>query len=405
MRRGIWNRLFLVSILGLAATALVLVGQETFPEWKRVQAEYYRRLAEATGDRSKARAPLAIRQIYLPEFHRVDRCVTCHAGVDNPKMAGQPQPFGSHPDLGIPGFLSAHSFSEIGCTVCHQGQGPATTKSHAHGFVPHWEEPLLKKEWIVGACATCHQDVSRLPGAQRLVQARALFKEKGCIGCHTLHGSGMLVGPELEESWTKSADQVDFRYVRGQRTIPNWLFEHFKDPQQVVPGYPALGIPESAMPNYELTDEEAHLLTALVLSFAVEEGVEGHPIPSRFIVAAPRQPEAVPLQAPLSKVEQGRALFERFGCVGCHGPGGRGGVVNKNMDMGEEVPPLVYTAAGFSREELKETIRSGRTPARSDPGSPPPPLWMPSWKEKISEEELDALAEYLLSLHPEPESS
>ncbi|MBI3616239.1 MAG: c-type cytochrome [Candidatus Omnitrophica bacterium] len=398
MKRSVWNWLFLLSSFGLGGLFLFSVWQETFPEWKGYQAEYYQRLARVTGDPSKAEAPLKIQQIYLPEFHRTDRCITCHAGVDNPKMKDQPQPFRTHPDLGNPEFLAKHPFNEMGCTVCHQGQGPATTKRHAHGPVAHWEEPLLAKELTVGTCTTCHQNIPNLKGAERLVQAQALFQQKGCIGCHTLHGKGMLVGPELAETWRKGVDQFDFRYVRGEETTDRWVKEHFKDPQAVVPGYPALGIPESAMPRYELNDEEVQLLTALVLSFASEEKEDGRPIPARFKVAA-----AAPAPGPVyaSKLEHGKAVFQKFGCAACHGVEGRGGIRNKNMEMAEEVPPLIYIAKGFTREELKETIRKGRYPARSDPNGPAPPLWMPAWGGKISEEELDALAEYLLSLDPD----
>ena len=399
MRRGIWNRLFLISSFGLVGLFLYLVSQETFPEWVGVQRDYYRRLAQVTGDRSKARTPIKLRQIYLPEFHRVDRCTTCHVGIDNPKMANQPQPFSSHPEV-VPGFLAAHSFNEIGCTVCHQGQGPATMKAHAHGPVPHWEEPLLGHGLTTGSCTSCHEDVRNLKGAEPLVQAKQLFDEKGCIGCHNLHGKGMLVGPELAETWRKGTDQFDFRYVKGEHTVANWVFDHFKDPQRVVPGYPAMGIPESAMPNYEFTDEEAQLLTALVLSFASEEGAEGRPIPAGFKVRSTTPPVKEPVYA--FPVERGKAVYQKYGCVGCHGVDGRGGIKNKNMEMAEEVPPLIYVAEGFTKEELKQTIRNGRYPARSDPHDLAPPLWMPSWKEKISEEELDALADYLLSLSPEP---
>ena len=398
MRRSIWNWLFLVSSFGLGALFVVLVWQETFPEWKEYQADYYRRLGRVTGDPSKAATPLKIQQIYLPEFHRTDRCTTCHAGVDNPRMVGEPQPYRTHPDLGVPGFLAKHSFGEIGCTICHQGQGPATIKRHAHGPVPHWEEPLLGHGLTVGSCTTCHQNIVGLRGAERLVQARALFEEKGCIGCHTLHGKGMLVGPELAETWRKGVDQFDFRYVRGEETIANWVVDHFRDPQRTVPGYQALGIPESAMPNYELTDEEIQLLTALVLSFASEEPEESRPVPARYQVPA-GPPPSQPTFASAS--ERGRAVFQKYGCAACHGFEGRGGIRNKNMDIGEEVPSLVYVADGFTQEELKDVIRNGRYPARADSKGPAPPLWMPAWKDKISEEELDALADYLLSLHPD----
>jgi mono/diheme cytochrome c family protein len=134
-----------------------------------------------------------------------------------------------------------------------------------------------------------------------------------------------------------------------------------------------------------------------VLSFASEKGQEGMPIPAQYKVRAEPGPE--PLFA--SKVEQGAAVFRKYGCAACHGPQGRGGIFNKNMDQGEEVPSLLTVADGYSREELKEIIRDGRYPGRSDRHDLSPPLWMPPWKEKLSEEELDALVEYLTSLHPD----
>lgn len=401
MKRSVWNHLFVLSSMVLGLCFLVSMAGELFPEWQRTQSEYYRRLAQVTGDPSKARTPLKIRQIVLPEMNRVDRCVTCHAGIDNPKMEDQPQPFKSHPDLGIPGFLSKHSFDEMGCTVCHQGQGPATEKKPAHGPVPHWEEPLLSKELVVGTCTACHQNVHNLPGAEKLVKAQALFEEKGCVGCHNLHGKGMLVGPELDETWRKGVHSYDFRYVRGEETVANWVVEHFRDPQRVVPGYPALGVPESPMPNYELTEEENQLLTTLMLSFSSETEDEHHPVPARFRVTG-TPPEMKPL--PADPVERGRALFLKYGCVGCHGVEGRGGVVNKNMDLGE-VPTLIYVSGGYSREEIKEIIREGKYPARAERGQASPPLWMPSWKQKIPDEEIDAMVEYLISLQPDASRS
>lgn len=394
MRRSIWNWLFLAASFGLAFLFMVLIGQEAFPEWKGYQARYYRRLADLTGDPGKAATALAVKQVHLPELGKVDRCMTCHLGIDNPRMKDEPQPFTVHPDLGIPGFLAKHPFNEMGCTVCHHGQGPATTVAHAHGPVKHWEEPLLNKGLTVGTCATCHENVQTVRGAQVLNQAQQKFVQLGCIGCHTLKGSGMLVGPELAETWAKSTAELDFRYIQGEHTVANWVYEHFLEPQRVVPGYPALGIPETAMPNYELTEEEAMHLTALVLSFSASETV----VPHKFKVGAGPAARAATYASP---VERGRTLFVQYGCAGCHGPEGRGGIRNKNMEPAEEVPPLVYVAGGFTRQELIDTIANGRYPARADASDLAPPLWMPSWKEKISEEELEALADYLMSLSPE----
>ena len=401
MKRSIWNLLFLISAFGLAFMGAVLIWQEVLPEWAGVQREYNRRLAQVTGDRSKAWALPTVRQIHLPEMKKTDRCITCHAGIDNPKMADQPQPFRSHPNLGIPDFLEKHPFNEIGCTVCHNGQGSAVEKKHAHGPVPHWERPLLDKGLIVGTCTTCHRNTATLKGAERLQKAWALFKEKGCIGCHNLHGKGMLIGPELAETYSKSSDQFDFKYIQGEETVAHWIQEHFRDPQKVVPGYPKLGVPETPMPNYGLTEDEVQMLTALVISFASEEESEESPIPARFHVAGgPPEPEP----AAASKVERGAAVFQKAGCVGCHGPQGRGGIRNPNMDQ-QEVPPLTQVSDGYSKQELKEIIRDGRYPARADRQGLSPPLWMPSWKDKLSDEEIDAVVEYLYSLNPEPSAS
>lgn len=400
-RRSSWNWIFLISTFGLGVGFVVGLSREALPEWRRYQAEYHRRLAEATGDPAKARAPIEMKQIYLPDFNRVDRCVVCHAGISNPAMTGQPQPYAAHPDLGDPAFLAAHDFNKIGCTVCHGGQGRATTVEAAHGFVKHWEEPLLPEGLTVSNCAACHGDAYQLRGAEVLAQAKAYFDEKGCIGCHMLGGEGNQIGPELSETGSKALHQFDFRYVRGEHTVFNWIYEHFLDPQAVTPGDPALGIPESAMPNYEMTREEAMRLTALILSFSAREENPRRPIPHAFKVPAPPEKEPVYDNA----VDAGRAVYQRMGCAACHGAGGRGGIPNKNMDLGGEVPPLIYVAAGFTAEELKETIREGRHPARADRLEPPPPLWMPAWKEKLTEEELDHLVAYLFSLNPHPKAS
>ena len=153
------------------------------------------------------------------------------------------------------------------------------------------------------------------------------------------------------------------------------------------------------MPNYEFTDEEAQLLTALVLSFASEEGAEGRPIPAGFKVRSTTPPVKEPVYA--FPVERGKAVYQKYGCVGCHGFEGRGGVKNFNAVTGGEVPPLTYVAQGFTKDQLKNLIRVGRYPTKADPHGPTPPLWMPTWKEKISEEELDDLVEFLVSLYPQ----
>ncbi|PIQ82076.1 MAG: hypothetical protein COV76_05515 [Candidatus Omnitrophica bacterium CG11_big_fil_rev_8_21_14_0_20_64_10] len=393
--RSIWNLLFLISAGVLAGFFLVSGWQEINPEWRGYQVQYFRQVRQITGQPA-ADPGIAIRQIHLPEFNRTDRCVTCHMGIDNPRMKEAPQPFTTHPDLGIDGFLGAHDFTQIGCTVCHQGQGQATTVEAGHGHEKHWEYPMLPPGLTVANCASCHGDVATLPGAEMLVRGRELFEEKGCIGCHSLNGWGNPIAPELADTAGKNVHQFDFRHVEGEHTVVDWIVEHFKDPQKVTPADPALGVPESSMPDYELTDEEVMALTALVLSFSAEAGNPIFPVPHRFKV--PGKPAPEPVYA--SSVEHGKAVYEKYGCAACHGFAGRGGIPNKNMDLGGEAPTLVYVSRGYTREELKQVIQHGRFPARALADEPPPPLWMPAWEQKLSDEELEVLMDYLISLEP-----
>jgi len=113
----------------------------------------------------------------------------------------------------------------------------------------------------------------------------------------------------------------------------------------------------------------------------------------------PASPEQTQMFA--TDVERGKAVFEKFGCAACHGIGGVGGRHNWNGGLGEEVPPLLYVKAYYGNdvERLKDVIRHGRQPVpRASTARPNPALYMPAWKDRISEPELDALAVYLFSL-------
>lgn len=65
-----------------------------------------------------------------------------------------------------------------------------------------------------------------------------LFKEKGCIGCHSIGGRGGHVGPELD--------------TVGDRYTSEWIYVWLRNPAAVKPG--------TLMPNLHLTDEERALL-------------------------------------------------------------------------------------------------------------------------------------------------
>jgi cytochrome c2 len=106
----------------------------------------------------------------LEELGRVDRCESCHAGIARGGFETvSPKYFQSHPYRRT--LLSIHPPEKFGCTTCHDGQGRATQKFHAHAPTPgvvngashhdfekhFWETPLLAGAYMESECRQCHR--------------------------------------------------------------------------------------------------------------------------------------------------------------------------------------------------------------------------------------------------------
>jgi mono/diheme cytochrome c family protein len=447
------------TFLGLLIGGLVLAAfyKDQHREWKDWQRQYFKdeiaRAATPEQRADAARLTLDIRQIVVPDLERVDRCTSCHLAMEDPSYAGYPQPLAYHPNH------DRHPFNKFGCTICHQGQGRATTRDAAHGYVEHWDHPMLDMNYIQSACAKCHLP-SDLPDAPLLARGRTVFEDSGCVGCHKLNGSGGVIGPEL--------DKV------GANRSPEWLLKHFKNPALVTPG--------SAMPPIKANDADLNALTLYVLSFtgeplsayyvsmktipgpqagrrlfaekgcigchsvagkggavgpALDEAAKRHDV--QWISAHFRNPVAVSpgsvmpqynfneqeiraltefllsltetnlvgfmrVPALMTPVERGKATYRKYGCAGCHGPDGQGGVPNPNAKTAQQVPGLKFVSEGYTRDELKKRILDGQREIPSmDAKRPPAPLYMPPWRGKIAEGELSDLTDYLMSLTPKGE--
>ena len=100
--------------------------------------------------------------------------------------------------------------------------------------------------------------------------------------------------------------------------------------------------------------------------------------------------------------EKGQRVFSRYGCVTCHGQGGKGGVKNRNA-QGGEVPPINKVKEGFTEAEVEQVIRLGRRSVPEDANAPMPPLRMNNWGQAMSEEEIHDLVKYLWTLAPKGE--
>ena len=81
-----------------------------------------------------------------------------------------------------------------------------------------------------------------------------------------------------------------------------------------------------------------------------------------------------------------------------------GGVPNPNSQSGQ-VPSLHHVAEDYTQPEVLTLIRRGKLPPLANEKAPPPPLYMPAWKDILSEEDLNRIVAYIWSLKPKESSS
>jgi len=383
----------ILTIMLLVMFVLIVWDDHT-REWKFYQKEFAKEEHSLLQDKSSQKIRqkgIMIKQINIPALGRVDRCVSCHIGIDNVQFKDAENPYKAHPG----DYLKKHPIEKYGCTICHEGQGLATAQDAAHGYVKHWDEPMFRHEYIQASCGKCHEDTDR-PEMGTLERGKRLFKELGCIGCHAVNGWGGNISVDTGEMGDKVIDELDFTNVKDEHTVANWLYEHFLDPQKITTARPDLGVPyPSPMPDYSMSEKDAVALTTLMLSWTSEK----KKIPVEYYVP----PEPKPAIEYKTKEERGQSVYEKFGCAGCHGKRGESGIANYNAHGGK-VPSLTYVAEGYTVPELKDKIRKGVQPVeKADPNGPVPPSWMQKWGERISNEELDNLVSYLVSLLPKEE--
>lgn len=191
IKAGGLNALRLVQLLAVLSLLFMVVLASApvrpyFAEWRSVQKEY-NRLAASNG-----LAPVAseLKQIWRPALDVTDRCTTCHLG-----MAGTAAPIVGHRLYGVHPAIP-HDPREFGCTICHGGQGRATTGEAAHGFVSHWDEQILDPQHLAAGCGSCHDQFPTLP-RQQLAEGSRTVERLDCLSCHRLDGRGRGDAPDL----------------------------------------------------------------------------------------------------------------------------------------------------------------------------------------------------------------
>ncbi|MBT4138807.1 MAG: c-type cytochrome, partial [Candidatus Latescibacteria bacterium] len=374
-RSKVW--LLVVSVTTLVVLIVAAVRENFLADWQILQNQYATVLKEkatnAQGRDIADQFAVHFRQNVVPELNKTDRCITCHLGIDDPRMADQSLPFKTHPGR----YLAIHDPSKFGCTICHQGQGLATEIEDAHGRAPFWDYPLLKKENMKAACTRCHEiDVlqggllvqadadGRSTLSEQVVLGKMLAESKGCFGCHLLQGKGGTLGPDLTYVGDKTRHEFDFSHFAKDepREIEYWLRKHFLEPSEISPG--------TLMPDMDLGVSEANALTAYMLSLR-------RPV---------RVPEYRSFENKVAHVEvTGKHLY-RKNCASCHGMNGEQSEV-----PGIRTPALnnADALAAADADYYRSIILHGRSGSTM-------PAWGPG-KGNLSTEEIDLLVGYIQS--------
>lgn len=366
--------------IGAALLLLLLFGawisEGVNKEWRKAQKEYVELLYEKTDPESVDgidEFERGIFQVELPDFKKVDRCISCHHGLEDQRMSDVLQPHTRHPG----DFLVDHPLQEYGCTICHGGQGGALSKEDVFGRLSetHWSYPILEQPYIQASCGKCHLAIfseeedapsELMHGMEVFLRGKEIFSGEGCLGCHQARGIGGIIGPDLTEQGEKTRHEYSFQNIQGEQSISNWLKEHFKDPEMVSPG--------SQMLRINLEEKELDALATFVMGLAKPD------IPFDYFSMATLN-EFKGVREPMKAA----GAYARM-CSACHGKEGEGKSYKEYNTGIPSIgnPDFVRVA---SKDYVRFTLEKGRSLRQ-----------MGSWETDISglkSIELDSISLYL----------
>lgn len=281
--------LLYLSLTILLVVTVIAFYKESNSDWKKYQQEFRELLGKKFGEKAKEEFVPEVKQIWLKEYNRIERCITCHLGIDLEKMNSDDVPpvFRYHP---VQALIKSHPFKNFGCTYCHGGKGLALSVEDAHytkekgwteifmsrnlakqyGFKDYERMPLMEIN-----CNACHINDKEIRWKEiengkeviyettYINRGKKLFEEKLCTCCHNYRGKGGLVGPDLSYEGDKPPDKYDFTAIRDWKDLKpsvfSWHYFHFK--------YPYFVSLNTLMPNFNFKDEEIRSLSMLVMSF------------------------------------------------------------------------------------------------------------------------------------------
>jgi len=337
-------RAFGVVSLGLLLALAIAPAKEHFSQWHSYQ-RHYLALIHDRGDAVSLRRRFrpGIHQIWLPELGVVDRCTTCHLGLNEASLGdvGQ-QPFRKHPVI-------PHSLDGFGCVICHGGQGPATTVAEAHHSERAGEEPILPARYIESGCGQCHQNA--LPGTPQLNLGRTMLTRYGCVHCHAI--------TRPDGTKVAATDHPPSLVHIADKTTREWIYSWLKDPQ----AYAA----STTMPNYKLSDVDASDISAYLVSTSTQQA--GDTAAATVQPAAKADPSAGP------------SLYGESFCSSCHAVQNAAG----NLVGGDVGPELTRLGNKVKPEWLTAWLQNPRVYDATTP--------MPHYR--FTAQQIATLTEYL----------
>lgn len=350
---------------------------------------------------------------------RVDRCQTCHLGIDDARFAltedgtafADPKTqtaiervaaragadsavvyrrylkmFSAHPRLDV--YVASNSLYPVekyGCTICHEGNGRGTSMSGAVHVPPdeetkkrwekeydyeynhYWQWPMLPGKYVEGNLQRLRKGTWEVPEpAEELNRGLALIQRYQCFACHKI---------ERAEEVGLTAHAPTLEKIEA-KLRPGWVYTWLKNPRALRPGTRMprfFGLANAETPEDRAReDEEVKAIVRYLFARADAAGFE---------LETPPPGEAA----------RGKTLFHTVGCQACHvaEPGEEGGGARRDQAAGNAFgPPLTGIGSKASPAWIYAWIRD---PSRYDPEARMPKL-------RLTEEEAADITAYLVTL-------